>query len=88
MRIAAAEGGRWAADNNNREEFENSWIFLSVMEAYLATFSKYYSDFLASAYLWHPQNGTDRRPPICAQIASQTDTQIKNGQFVCVSVHR
>ena len=60
MRIAAAEGGRWAADNNNREEFENSWIFLSVMEAYLATFSKYYSDFLASAYLWHPQNGTDR----------------------------
>jgi hypothetical protein len=28
MRRAAAEGGRRAVDNNNRKEFENSWIFL------------------------------------------------------------
>jgi len=40
MRIAAAEGGRWAADNNNREEFENSWIFLGDASLFGECFSK------------------------------------------------
>jgi hypothetical protein len=40
MRIAAAEGGRRAADNNNREELENSWIFLGDESLFGECFSK------------------------------------------------